>query len=219
MVLQTGRVGGVAEASRWRRKPPGRGPAAGPEDDYLDGNGRLTSAGRVVIGLRLREKRNYSQIAREIGVHRSTVKREVDAHRVEGHYRSRTAQRQAEQARRRPRPGKIRPGTPLWVELTARLNTRQSPEQIAGRLRHDFPGRDDMQVSHETIYQALYVQGAGALRHELTVERRCAKAEPRVGPGPSCRPDQDGPGSARRPSPPARPRPPTGPCPATGKVT
>ncbi len=43
-----------------------------------------------------------------------------------------------------------------------------SPEQIAGRLPHDFPDDATMRVSHEAIYQALYVQGRGALRRELT---------------------------------------------------
>ena len=43
-----------------------------------------------------------------------------------------------------------------------------SPQQIAHRLRLDFPGDEVMRISHEAIYQALYIQGRGALRHELT---------------------------------------------------
>ena len=43
-----------------------------------------------------------------------------------------------------------------------------SPQQIAERLRLDFPGDDTMRISHEAIYQALYVQGRGALKRELT---------------------------------------------------
>jgi IS30 family transposase len=43
-----------------------------------------------------------------------------------------------------------------------------SPEQIAGRQPLDFPDDDSMRISHDAIYQALYVQGRGALRRELT---------------------------------------------------
>jgi len=43
-----------------------------------------------------------------------------------------------------------------------------SPEQIARRLPVDFPDDDTMRISHEAIYQALFVQGRGALRRELT---------------------------------------------------
>jgi IS30 family transposase len=51
-----------------------------------------------------------------------------------------------------------------------------SPEQIANRLRIDFPDDESMRVSHEAIYQALYVQGRGALRRELTACLRTGRA-------------------------------------------
>jgi IS30 family transposase len=51
-----------------------------------------------------------------------------------------------------------------------------SPEQIANRLRVDFPDDDSMRISHEAIYQALYVQGRGALRRELTACLRTGRA-------------------------------------------
>jgi hypothetical protein len=51
-----------------------------------------------------------------------------------------------------------------------------SPEQIANRLRVDFPDDETMRVSHEAIYQALYVQGRGALRRELTACLRTGRA-------------------------------------------
>ena len=57
-----------------------------------------------------------------------------------------------------------------------------SPEQIARRLRLDFPHDETMRISHEAIYQALYVQGRGALRRELTACLRSGRAlrEPRA---------------------------------------
>jgi IS30 family transposase len=51
-----------------------------------------------------------------------------------------------------------------------------SPEQISHRLRMDFPDDESMRVSHEAIYQSLYVQGRGALRRELTACLRTGRA-------------------------------------------
>jgi IS30 family transposase len=51
-----------------------------------------------------------------------------------------------------------------------------SPEQISNRLRLDFPDDESMRVSHEAIYQSLYVQGRGALRRELTACLRTGRA-------------------------------------------
>jgi IS30 family transposase len=57
-----------------------------------------------------------------------------------------------------------------------RWATSWSPEQIANRLRFDFQDDESMRVSHEAIYQALFVQGRGALRRELTVCLRTGRA-------------------------------------------
>ena len=62
-----------------------------------------------------------------------------------------------------------------------------SPEQIANRLLTDFPEDTSMRISHEAIYQALYVQGRGALRRELTAcLPACAPEEPCACPGSAC---------------------------------
>jgi IS30 family transposase len=64
-----------------------------------------------------------------------------------------------------------------------------SPEQISNRLKVDFPDDESMRVSHETIYQSLYVQGRGALKRELTACLRSGRAlrEPRARTGRSGR--------------------------------
>jgi IS30 family transposase len=51
-----------------------------------------------------------------------------------------------------------------------------SPEQISNRLRVDFPDDESMRISHEAIYQALYVQGRGALQRELVARLRTGRA-------------------------------------------
>jgi IS30 family transposase len=70
---------------------------------------------------------------------------------------------------RRPGRGRGRGRPRRWVRAW-------SPEQIANRLRVDFPDDESMRVSHEAIYQALYVQGRGALRRELTACLRTGRA-------------------------------------------
>lgn len=63
-----------------------------------------------------------------------------------------------------------------------RWGTCWSPEQINKRLRVDYPDDESMRISHETIYQSLYVQGRGALKRELTACLRTGRAlrEPRA---------------------------------------
>jgi IS30 family transposase len=79
--------------------------------------------------------------------------------------------RAREQARR-PKPCKLRRG-PLLNEVARRLAQLWSPEEIAQRLPLDYPDNPEMRVSHETIYQSLYVQGRGELRRELA---RCLRS-------------------------------------------
>jgi len=73
--------------------------------------------------------------------------------------------------RKPPWKGKGKPhrGDRQWVE-------GWSPEQIANRLRVDFPEDESMRISHEAIYQALYIQGRGALKHELVACLRTGRA-------------------------------------------
>jgi IS30 family transposase len=92
-------------------------------------------------------------------------------------YRAAAAQAKAEVRGRRPKRAKLaeRPALAAWVQ--DKLSCEQwSPEQIAGRLVDAFPDDDSMRISHEAIYQALYVQGRGALRRELTACLRTGRA-------------------------------------------
>jgi IS30 family transposase len=81
-------------------------------------------------------------------------------------YRADRAQVRSIARARRPKPAKLRRG-PLRAEVLRRLRRRHSPRQIAAALRREHPGQAGWQVSHETIYQAIYVQGRGSLREEL----------------------------------------------------
>lgn len=82
-------------------------------------------------------------------------------------YSARTAQRRSEERARRPKAGKLARCPGLRDKVQAFLTKKYSPEQIAGELAKTYPDRPEMQVSHETVYKALYVQGRGELRREL----------------------------------------------------
>jgi IS30 family transposase len=124
-------------------------------------------------------------IAREIRRHPSTVSRELKrAVGVRG-YRASMAQTHADRGRRGPRNAKLATNLRLRREVQDRLERHDSPEQIAGRLKLDFPDEPEMWVSAETIYQSLYVQARGGLNRELTAYLRTGRSmrQPRRTPG------------------------------------
>jgi IS30 family transposase len=92
-------------------------------------------------------------------------------------YRAAPAQAKAEVRARRPKTAKLveQPALRAWVQ--DKLESEQwSPEQIARRLTDAYPDDERMRISHEAIYQSLFVQGRGALRRELTACLRTGRA-------------------------------------------
>ena len=118
-----------------------------------------------------------AQIAGRLGRPRCTIYRELARNSGPGgRYRATVAQQRADQRARRPKQAKIAAGSRLRAEVAARLEKKWSPRQIAVTLKQDFPDDPGMHVSHETIYQSLYVQGRGALRRELAACLRTGRA-------------------------------------------
>ncbi|WP_093801068.1 IS30 family transposase [Streptomyces sp. Wb2n-11] len=160
-----------------RGAPPIRRPLSS------DGSSRyLRAADRIHIADRLREKASIRQIASELGRSPSTISREIrrngmplrgDASRWA--YRPHAAQSRADARRPRPKPGKIGQNPELRDFIQHHLERRWSPEQICQALRARFPDRPEMHVTHETVYQALYVQGRGDLRRELAKALRTGR--------------------------------------------
>ena len=107
-------------------------------------------------------------IARTLGRSHTTIGREIDRRGGRGHYRAHAAEREASRRARRPRPTKLELHPELRRLVAERLKEDNSPEQIAGWLRLEYPDNEAMRVSHETIYRALYVQARGTLKRELT---------------------------------------------------
>lgn len=137
---------------------------------------RLGLGDREEIACLLAAGKCQAEIAAEIGFSEATISRELGRNSRGGRYRASTAQAAADQRARRPRLVKLAVNSRLRVEVERRLVDNDSPAQIAARLRLDFPDDPEMRVSHETIYQSLYVQGRGALRRDLAGHLRTGRA-------------------------------------------
>lgn len=159
-------------ATDMKRVPPIRLTAAPSSSRYL------SETERVYLADRLRDKVCLRTIAAEMGRSPSTISREIarNRHPINGSYRPHAAHARAQARRPRPKPGKIGQDQQLHDFIQRRLELKWSPEQICQSLRQTYPDRPEMQVSHETIYQALYVQGRGELRRELVRALRTGRA-------------------------------------------
>jgi transposase, IS30 family len=149
---------------------------------------------RILVGVDRGE--SIRQIARGIGRQPSTVQRELRRNmgqqyrpkRADGTvnavgagtgwrtYRPHIAQRNAESNASRPKVRRLARNDALWTEVQNRLKLKHSPEQISNRLREDFPDDLEMRVSHEAIYQSIYVEGRGALKRDLVACLRTGRA-------------------------------------------
>lgn len=183
-----------ATARRWFSQAGGVIPA-----HVLQPVGRryLSLAEREEIFAGVERGESIRLIARRLGRAPSTVLRELRRNMRHQLYRSRSrlgehpegrhrtlpwnyrpsrAQAWAEQRARRPKLAKLRCNLRLRELVQTKLLEKLSPRQIAIELREQFPDQADMQVSHEAIYQSIYVQGRGALRRELALQLRTGRA-------------------------------------------
>ena len=166
----------AAEAGTYRRKGAGWLAAAGGVRPRRgrDLKGRcLTLAEREEIALGRARRDSIRTIAAVIGRSPSTVSRELSRNADGlGRYRATSAHALAYARASRPKPAKLATNQRLHDKVEADLAKKYSPEQIAGRLKVEYPAQPEMQVSTETIYQSLYVQSRGALKRDLT---RCLR--------------------------------------------
>jgi IS30 family transposase len=135
-------------------------------------------ADREEISLGLHGAETFTAIAARVGRAVSSVSREVAANGGRGGYRAWRAHQRARERTRRPKPSKLADRR-LAARVQRWLTEWWSPEAIARRLRIEFPDDPMMWVSHETIYQSLFVQGRGELRRELTRCLRTGRAQRR----------------------------------------
>ena len=144
----------------------------------------MTLDDRIMIQAGIAAGQTDAEIARTLGVHRGTVGRELlrnrrpsdvgPANRRRG-YNALKAQERADEQRQRPKPRKLDVNPVLHEDVQKMLDQHWSPEQIANRLCL-LHGKDpDMTISHEAIYQALYVNSAGGLKRELKATLRTGR--------------------------------------------
>jgi transposase, IS30 family len=168
---------GVSQATGWRWFGSRGGVLPSCSSTAEPSGLRLSFAEREEIACLAAAGHSARSIARELGRAPSTITRELSLRRSpDGRYRASTAQAAADASARRPKPAKLAINARLRVEVQARLELHHSPEQIMRRLREDFPDDPEMWVSHEAIYQSLFVQSRGALRRELTTCLRTGRA-------------------------------------------
>jgi IS30 family transposase len=174
-VVEAGRAAGVGReiAFRWFRQAGGV-KANGPRPA---GGRYLSVREREEIAVGLAAGRSVRAIACGLGRAPSTVSREIGRNsRGRWQYRALAAQGQAQHRAARPKPAKLAQNVALRAWVQDKLEQRWSPEQISVMLRREFPDDLGMRVSHETIYQSIYVQGRGALRRELAACLRTGRA-------------------------------------------
>jgi transposase, IS30 family len=149
---------------------------------------RLSAEEREEISRGVLAGESLRSISRCLGRAPSTVSREVRAAGGRRTYRGWRAEERASRRARRPKRAKLLASARLRDEVERRLALRWSPQQIAARLKKDYPDEPEMRVSHETIYRSLFVQARGALRRELTSRLRTGRTQRR----PSKRTDLGG---------------------------
>ncbi|WP_170297178.1 IS30 family transposase [Georgenia thermotolerans] len=140
---------------------------------------RLSVHERDDIAVRRAASEGARQIARALGRSPSTISRRLARNRAARHphpYRAHLAQAKADERARRPKAAKLATNPALRAYVEAKLRQGWSPQQIARRLRTDFPDDESMRISYEAIYQSVFVQGRGALRKDLHTCLRTGRA-------------------------------------------
>jgi transposase, IS30 family len=174
-VADAGLAAGVSSSKAWAWfKAAGgvKGNGAGPVSGRY-----LSVAEREEIAVGLAAGQSLRVIAARLGRAASTVSREVRRNsRGAGCYRAVAAEGQAQARAARPKMARLAGNERLRGLVQQRLEERWSPEQISVMLSRQFPDDPEMRVSHETIYQSMYVQGRGALRRELASCLRTGRA-------------------------------------------
>ena len=127
----------------------------------------LTLSEREEISRGVVAGHSIRSIAATLGRAASTVSRELGRNGGRGGYRASEADQAAWDRAQRPKTCKLVKNRALACRVAKKLQQEWSPQQISGWLKRMYPGDENDQVSHETIYRSLFIQARGALKKEL----------------------------------------------------
>jgi len=136
----------------------------------------LTLVEREEVSRSLRAGLSLRSIARQLLRAPSTISREVRRNGDRRTYRAASADQAAWDRARRPRSCKLAHRPALCHTISAKLERKWSPQQIAGWLKRKHPDDEGARVSHETIYRSLFIQARGVLKKELLAHLRATRA-------------------------------------------
>ena len=142
----------------------------------MSGADPLCAQERETISHELSRGRSARCIGKQLGRHHSTIAREIERNGGAADYRALAAQERYESFKARPKERKLVASSRLHDAVNEGLEQKWSPEQINARLDEEYPDDPEMSVSHETIYQTLYLQAKGELRTELKLALRQGRA-------------------------------------------
>jgi IS30 family transposase len=134
-------------------------------------------AEREEISRGIARRDSAREIGRLLGRSHTTISREIVRSGGRKHYRAHFADEESWERSRRPKASKLERCAALRELVACLLACDHSPEQIAGYLARRYPDNEQMRVSHETIYRALFVQSRGTLRRELTRHLRTRRSK------------------------------------------
>ena len=196
-MIKDGRPGLAEEqkADMWRRWKAGYSireicealkRSSSPVYQQLAIRGGIAPSGRIrAVVLKMAEREEISRglgsgesvrsIARRLARAPSTVSREVARHGGRTRYRANHANYEASLSALRPKPCRLALNGRLRQVVASKLALEWSPEQISGWLKIRYPGDENMQISHETIYKSLFIQARGVLKKELIKHLRTGR--------------------------------------------
>ncbi|MGB7797028.1 MAG: IS30 family transposase [Pseudonocardiaceae bacterium] len=142
----------------------------------MSGAEPLCAQERETISRELSRGNSARCIGKLLGRHHGTIAREIERNGGATDYRACAAQERYESFKPRPKERKLAASSHLHDAVNEGLEQKWSPEQISARLDEEYPDDPEMRVSHETIYQTLYLQAKGELRTELKLALRQGRA-------------------------------------------